>query len=398
MTGVNSQQRFLFKQTLGAGAFGVVYLGEDLLLRQPVAIKVPHDKDKERALRKEAQLMARIGALHEPHVVRLQDVHELDGKLVLVMEYVEGAALRTKLGEIGKQLAVDSDEALCVALQVCKGLQSLHEAFQSESIFHRDIKPENLLLRQVDSFVKIADFGIAKVMVESGSVGGTPPYMSPQAFTGKQLDFRTDIYGLGVTLYELLTGRLPYSPWRPDGTPKAPLEFADDVCNGPLPPAPQDIADVERELSDIVVSAMSREVNRRYQSARELGDALEDLQARLSVDSAIAAAWKEPDSAARERCLREIVNRFPRSPNGHRNLAWFLNGQLRIPEAVAALEEGRVQCRDCGELLVDLALAYDRVGKARQAIDTLEEARRKGLPPDVEQRTKPLLTAWRRRL
>jgi len=118
----------------------------------------------------------------------------------------------------------------------------------------------------------------------------------------------------------------------------------------------------------------------------------------LSVDSAIAAAWKEPDSAARERCLREIVNRFPRSPNGHRNLAWFLNGQLRIPEAVAALEEGRVQCRDCGELLVDLALAYDRVGKARQAIDTLEEARRKGLPPDVEQRTKPLLTAWRRRL
>jgi len=321
-----------------------------------------------------------------------------------VMEYVEGSSIRGLLGEIGSQRALPAEEALRIGIQVCSGLHSLHNAGitdkSGERVFHRDIKPENLLVRKSDGLVKISDFGISTVLEASGLAStqtGTLPYMSPELLEGDGADHRADVYGVGVTLYEMVTGRLPFDPFNGTRRPKGPMMYGREICRG-NPPAPTAVADVDTDLSRMILKAMHHDVRQRCQSAQELGDALEDLQARLSVDSAIAAAWKEPDSAARERCLREIVNRFPRSPNGHRNLAWFLNGQLRVPEALAALEEGRVQCRDCGELLVDLALAYERVGKARQAIDTLEEARRKGLPPDVEQRTKALLTAWRRRL
>jgi tetratricopeptide (TPR) repeat protein len=142
---------------------------------------------------------------------------------------------------------------------------------------------------------------------------------------------------------------------------------------------------------------MHRDAGDRFQTAQELRDALEDFRARLSVDSAIAAAWKEEDPAARERALKEIVGRFPRDPKVYRNLAWFYNGQVRFGEATHALEDGRINCPRCGELMVDLALAYCQVGQIRRAIDTLDEAKGCGLPPDMQQRVAVLLTSWRKR-
>ena len=184
-----SQVRFQLKRPpLGGGAFGLVYLAYDAALDRQVAIKVPHDEDKERALVSEAKLMAQIGELHEPHVVSLYDLHEIDGRQVIVMEYVAGQSLREKLGKIGEQHRLDTEEALDTAMQACLGLHALHNAFRHSGIFHRDVKPENILIRSSDNLVKIADFGIATIVESSAlasTTAGTLPYMAPELLEGE---------------------------------------------------------------------------------------------------------------------------------------------------------------------------------------------------------------------
>jgi eukaryotic-like serine/threonine-protein kinase len=393
------QERFrLERPPLGAGAFGLVHLAYDTELDRQVAIKIPHDEDKERALRHEAKLMARIQDLHEPHVVSLYDLHELGGRRVIVMEYVEGQSLRGKLGKIGEQRPLELDETLNIAIQACLGLHTLHKAFRESGIFHRDIKPENILIRNADGMVKIADFGIATVLASSGlasTTAGTLPYMAPELLEGDGADFRADIYALGVTVYEMLTGRMPFSPFDGQGRPKAPLTYGREICRG-HPATPADVVGVDRELSDIVIRAIDCDVNQRCQSAQELREALEAFYARYSVADAISAARKETDPVVRERLLQDILRRFPRNPEGYRNLAWFYNSQSRFPEAVKSLEEGAIHCPKCGGLLFDLALGYHRTGQIQRAIDTMEEARRQALPPDVQGRAALLLKTWRR--
>jgi serine/threonine-protein kinase len=393
-------ERFrLEREPLGGGAFGLVYRAHDTELDRKVAIKIPHDEDKERALQGEAKLMARIQELHEHHVVSLYDLHVIGGRRVLVMEYVEGESLRQKLGRIGEQHSLSAENAVGIAMQACLGLHTLHNAFRESGVFHRDVKPENILIRSSDGMVKIADFGIATILDASGmasTTAGTLPYMSPELLEGEGADYRADIYGLGVTTYEMLTGRLPFNPFDDAGKAKAPLVYGREICHGEAP-APVTVADVDKELSDIVAKAMHRQVNRRYESMQEFREALEGFHSRISVDSAIAAAWKQEIPEARGRELREVIRRFPANPKGYRNIAWFFNGQVRFPDAVKALEEGRVNCPGCGELMVDLALAYNQVGQIQRAIDTLKDARQCSLMPDMQKRTTVLLNTWRRR-
>ena len=393
-----AQARFQLKlPPLGGGAFGLVYLAYDTALEEQVAVKVPHDEEKERALISEAKLMSQIRELHEPHVVSLHDLHEIDGRQVIVMEYV-GPSLRAKLGKIGEQHPLDTEEALDIAMQACLGLYALHNAFRHSGVFHRDVKPENILIRSSDSLVKIADFGIATILESSGLASttiGTLPYMSRELLEGEGADFRADIYSLGVTLYEMLTARLPFNPWDSAGKAKAHMTYAREICRG-HPPTPADITDVDKELSEIVLKAVDCEASKRHQSAQELHDALEDFHSRLSVDNAVAAAWEKEEPAACERALKDIVKRFPRNPKGYRNLGWFYNRQRRFAETVRTLEKGRTNCPGCGELLVDLAQAYRWVGQIQRAVDTLEEARRQGLPEDMLKRVTLLLDTWRR--
>ncbi len=395
-----SDERFrLEREPLGGGAFGLVYLAHDTELDRKVAIKIPHDEDKERALQSEAKLMARIQELHEHHVVSLHDLHVIGGRRVLVMEYVEGESLRARLGRIGEQRVLSPEDAVSITMQACLGLHTLHNAFRESGIFHRDVKPENILIRGSDGMVKIADFGIATILDASGmasTTAGTLPYMSPELLEGAGADYRADIYGLGVTMYEMLTGRLPFNPFDEAGKAKAPLVYGREICRGEAQ-APAGITDVDKELSDIVVKAMHRQVDCRYQSMQELRETLESFHSRISVDGAIAAAWMKEEPVVRERELREVVRRFPKDPKGYRNIAWFYNGQVRFPDAVKALEQGRVNCPGCGELMVDLALAYNQVGHGQRAVETLKDARQCILTPDMQKRTTVLLNTWRRK-
>ncbi|MEK6373808.1 MAG: serine/threonine-protein kinase [Acidobacteriota bacterium] len=200
---------YRIESKLGAGGMGVVYKAIDLRLGRTVALKfLPPDvtraaEAKQRFIR-EAQSAS---SLDHPNICTIYEFDETaDGQLFFAMAYYEGDTLRRRL-ERGE---LTMDEAVEVAIQVCRGLGKAHQ----KGIIHRDIKPANLMFSS-DGVVKIVDFGLAKLggdrtLTREGSTVGSPPYMSPEQVAGRPLDHRTDIWSLGVVLYESLTGRLPF--------------------------------------------------------------------------------------------------------------------------------------------------------------------------------------------
>jgi serine/threonine protein kinase len=205
------QQLFEYRivRLLGQGAFGSVYLAHDTLLDRPVAIKEltvasqADDVAVQRFLRE-----ARIaGGLNHPHVVTVHALRILEPSIYLVMEYVDGGSLRTLMDERGP---LPAEEAVHTAADVCDGLAAAH----AKGIVHRDVKPENILLAR-DGRAKVGDFGIAHVprgaggpaLTYTGFQPGTLLYMSPEQIQGQAVDGRSDVYQVGVLLYEMLAGR-----------------------------------------------------------------------------------------------------------------------------------------------------------------------------------------------
>lgn len=237
---------------LGEGGMGKVYLAEQKMgaATREVAIKTLHPE-----LSKDPQLVARfqresetVIRLRHPNTIQFFDFGELEDKtLIIVMEYIKGRALSSVLEEEG---SISAERAEKILVQVCG---SLHEAHQL-GVVHRDLKPENVLLTnqggQTD-FVKVLDFGIAKrddaedptrtKLTKQGMVLGTPPYMSPEQFSGEKLDPRSDVYSLGVMAYEMLAGRLPFDAntpweWATKHLTAHPIPFEDHEHGERLPP------------------------------------------------------------------------------------------------------------------------------------------------------------------
>ena len=197
-----SHYRILEK--LGAGGMGVVYKAEDLKLRRIVALKIlPSEapENRERFLR-EAQSAA---SLNHPNICTSHEIDEDHG--FIAMEFLEGVTLKDKIAQRPLPLA----EAFDIAIQTCQGLEHAHE----KRVIHRDIKPANIMVTPANQ-AKVMDFGLAQVndrtrITKIGSSLGTPAYMSPEQAKGEPVDHRTDIWSLGVTLYAMVTGRLPFS-------------------------------------------------------------------------------------------------------------------------------------------------------------------------------------------
>jgi len=212
--------RYRILDKLGAGGMGEVYLAEDTRLHRRVALKFlptqfTSDATRVRRFEKEARAAS---ALNHPNILTIHEIGEAEGAHFIATEFVEGMTLRRRLS-LG---ALTVMESLEVAIQVAAALQAAHTI----GIIHRDIKPENLMLRD-DGYVKVLDFGLAKFMesksaddsepadhmtqTEPGLAMGTTPYMSPEQTRGLKVDARTDIWSLGVVLYEMLTGHLPFT-------------------------------------------------------------------------------------------------------------------------------------------------------------------------------------------
>ena len=205
-----AEGRYLLERELGRGGMATVHLARDSELDRPVAVKVlaahlSGDEDLRERFVREARMAA---GLSHPNVVQVFDAGEEDGRLFIVMEYVPGVTLADELRRAGK---LEPCAAVDLALQACAGLEHAHEA----GLVHRDVKPGNLILRE-DGALKITDFGIARAveaatqLTQVGSVLGTAAYLSPEQAAGERVTAATDIYGLGVVLYELLTGRTPF--------------------------------------------------------------------------------------------------------------------------------------------------------------------------------------------
>src|SRR5262245_19940962 len=301
---------------IGAGGMGEVHLALDTRLGRKVAVKLllaEFTADAER-LRRFKQEARAASALNHPNIITVYEIGEIEGRRFIVTEYVEGETLRQRMAR-APQRRIGLSETLEIAVQVAAALQAAHEA----RITHRDIKPENVMLR-TDGMVKVLDFGLAKLSraragsqpaaveslnTRSGVVMGTASYMSPEQAHREKVDHRTDIFSLRVMLYEMLTGRRPF-----EGA------TANDAMAAMLMSEPVSLTEVVPEvpasLWRIVQRCLEKRPGQRFQSAGDLGFALEE-------SSGSSGAKPEPQSGARAE-VKNAGARFIRKPE---RLAWL---------------------------------------------------------------------------
>ena len=251
-------------EKLGEGGMGVVYKAVDTKLNRPVALKFlpaqvsASDQDRQRFIQ-EAQAAA---ALNHPNICTIHGIDEIDtpqgGKqMFIVMEFVDGQMLQEKKNSLSQKQAID------ISIQIADGLAAAHE----KGIVHRDIKPENIMIRK-DGLVQIMDFGLAKLrgasrLTKEGSTVGTVGYMSPEQVQGLEVDHRTDIFSLGVVMYEILCGQLPFR-----GVHETAIIY--EIVNVDAPPLSAARQDIDPELDRIVLECLDKDRDERCQSAKEL--------------------------------------------------------------------------------------------------------------------------------
>jgi serine/threonine-protein kinase len=267
---------------LGSGGFGSVYLAQDTWIDKKVAIKVPHRQGLDFGeLLREPRLLASVS---HPNIVAITTAEKQDSIFFIVMEYVPGETLENIIALKG---ALEVPRALDFTCQICNAVDHAHR----QGVLHRDLRPANVLVGEND-MLKVADFGTSRfleIAAHGTTVIGSPPYMAPEQFQGKAV-FASDIYSLGVTMYQMLTGTLPYDTPAPADLGKL---MSGELVSNPrlLNPA------IPRAISDIILKAMAPEVTQRYQRASDL---LEDvLAARTPAQSrrtppAMAPAAPEP--------------------------------------------------------------------------------------------------------
>jgi beta-lactam-binding protein with PASTA domain/tRNA A-37 threonylcarbamoyl transferase component Bud32 len=282
--------RYLVESELGRGGMATVFKGTDTVLGRPVAVKVlspqySGDANFVTRFRREAQAAA---SLNHPNLVSVYDTGTDDGVHFIVMEYVEAKTLADYLaggGRIMPERSIEIAEAVCDALSVA----------HAHGIIHRDIKPANVMITSKGD-VKVTDFGIARVitgadtLAQTAAVLGTASYLSPEQAQSQPVDQRSDIYSLGVALYEMVTGRPPFSGDSPV------MVASKHVLEQPTPPSKLN-PDVSPELEAVIMKAMAKNPDNRYQDAEEMKADLE----RARLGQGVQATPLLPESAQTQR-------------------------------------------------------------------------------------------------
>ena len=314
---------------LGSGGFGTVYLAQDTWIDKKVAIKVPHRQGLDFGeLLREPRLLASVS---HPNIVSITTAEKQDNVFFIVMEYVQGETLENIIAAKG---ALELMRALDFTCQICNAVDHAHR----QGVIHRDLRPANVLVTEND-MLKVADFGTSRfleIAAHGTTVIGSPPYMAPEQFHGKAV-FASDLYSLGVTMYQMMTGQLPYD------TP-APADL-DRLMSGELvsPPRLKNPA-IPKSISDIIMKAMAPEVTARYQRASDL---LDDVLAARTA----ALPRRTPPAGA-------IPKAEPHGPRANRDDPQSIHTRLRARETPAArfcwqcrkpLHARSDRCPFCGE-------------------------------------------------
>lgn len=287
-------------ELIGRGGMGEVYLAQDTRLHRRVALKLLPariTRDEQRLKRFQQEAFA-ASALSHPNILTVYDIGEQDDSYFIATEYIEGETLR----QLMKRVKVSLEEAIEIAIQVAAALSTAH----ATGIIHRDIKPENIMARP-DGYVKVLDFGLAKLaepagpqtdaaalqMIDTdpGMVMGTVNYMSPEQARGKPLDGRTDIFSLGIVLYELVAGCLPFA-----GESNADI-LAAILVTEPLPLA-EHAPEAPTELQRVISKALRREQDERYQTMQDLLHDLKELREEIRLQAKLERSGSlEPPSS-----------------------------------------------------------------------------------------------------
>ncbi len=314
--------KYIIQKRLAEGGMCIVYVAVDTQLGREVALKVlpeffSHDHERLQRFQREARATS---LLNHPNIVTVFEIGQMDGCEFIVTEFVQGETLREKM----TRAATPFVEMLKIASQVSGALAAAHKA----GIIHRDIKPENVMLRP-DGYVKVLDFGLAKlsdatrrsisgdVQVSQqsfkhtmpGTIMGTAAYMSPEQAEGGEVDARTDVWGLGVLLYEMAAGRLPFEGPTASHTIVAILEQV-----------PDPIEHVPPDLQRVISTALQKDKALRYQTAEAMSAALDELKQKLgyisdqSIPGTTAAKFSAPQTT-----LKTSVR-----PNPYRKLLWLV--------------------------------------------------------------------------
>ncbi len=294
--------RYEILSPIGSGGMGEVYLAEDVKLGRRVALKfLPPDltdnEDRRRRFEQEARAAS---ALNHPNILTIYEIGEAEGRQFIATEFVDGASLRQQMKAGPLKIA----EAIEISIQAASALSAAHDA----GIVHRDVKPENIMVRR-DHFAKVLDFGLAKlteqmkeasgaeaptlalVNTEPGVVMGTAAYMSPEQARGLQVDARTDVFSLGVVLYEMVAGRQPF-----EGATKS------DVIAALLEREPKPLSvlapETTPELERIVTKALAKDREDRYQTIKDMMIDLRRLKQRLEFDAELERSGQPQASSA----------------------------------------------------------------------------------------------------
>lgn len=270
MIGTLLLNRYELLEKIGEGGMGTVYKAKCHLLNRFVAIKIlkaelSNDEEFVARFKREATSIARLS---HPNIVNVHDVGTENQINFIVMEYIDGKTLKQIIKENGR---IDSQKTLDIVFQVAKALESAHK----NNIIHRDIKPDNIMVME-DNRVKVMDFGIAKVadsgtMTSSNSIMGTVRYFAPEQAKGNLVDCRTDIYSLGIVMYEMVTGQVPYNA-------ESSISIAMMHIQEPVIPPIEIFADIPENINQVILKSMQKEPIKRYQTAGEMADVLKTIR------------------------------------------------------------------------------------------------------------------------
>ena len=302
--------RYEVMNLIGRGGMGEVFLAQDASLGRKVALKLLRGdltKDEER-LRRFQQEARAASALNHPNIITIHEIDKSDSAHFIATEFIEGETLRERL-----RASVEIDDALDIAIQAASALAAAHKV----NIVHRDIKPENIMIRSEDGLVKVLDFGLARttqpkrgdvdtqvetsplIKTGEGVVLGTVAYMSPEQARGQQVDERTDIWSLGVVLYEVVTQCQPFAA----GTSN---EIISAILSEDPPPLARFAHQVPERLAEIVDKALAKNRDERYQSVKDLLIDLQRLKQSRQVQAAIERSASPDKSETTSDRLKSV--------------------------------------------------------------------------------------------